>query len=450
MSNLDDFNPNCQIELIQFEEPKFQILIVTHFSDEADLMVSVHKPVPIYDLSNKLENTAKDEKWNRSVSEDDAKMYLYKASPEEMVYRTLLENFLSREYQRIIRSLATKYEKLPAILGKTMIMKRDFGWLIRGGLSSIEPQEEVNQIIDEAKKKQPDQAPPQKQELERIRGYGTFFYPPIWIGERPKLNFREKLGLELFRQHCTKVLGTDYRDTKIVIYRDGEIGIASEDKEKSLRMLNEIMAISTLKGIPSYAIREIELHDIQMDPDSFEITTSSGRMVSLRTNLEQDRWKTPYSIAFFPSRTDVTEEKIEEVINSLRDLEITKRSDLLILGIEAYTHFQEAEYMQSFIFSWIVIEKYLSDFWRSFIGEQGITGKRKKKLLSSHDWSISYIIETLNLSGKFDKNTYDTLMVLKNRRDKSIHEGESITKDDAEKCLTICMNVTSEMLKELG
>lgn len=449
VSNLDDFMPNCQIELIQFENPEYQILLVTHFDDEPDMVIFVHQPIPIQDIINKLENIAKDKKWNKRLSEESAKRYLYKPTKTEMFYRTLLEKFLSRAYQRISQDLMVKYEKLPIILGKTMIMERDFGWLIRGDLSTSETSAIIDAIIKEAKKKLPEKTPPQRQEPERAKGYGTFFYPPIWIGEMPKFTFREKLGIGLFRQHCTKVFKMSYRDNDLVVYRDGQIGISEVDKEKALRMLNEIMAVSTLKDAPSFAIREIELQDIQIDPNTFEIVGSSGSLVSLRTNLDQDRWGTSCVTTPLPLRTNVAEEKMRKIIKLSEKLTDRKQSDLLILNLEAYTHYHETEYMQSFVLGWVVIEKYLSNVWRKFIEEFGVTGKRKKKLLSSHEWSISYIIETLNLCGKFDKDLYQTLIELKKRRDKSVHEGESITQDDAKKCLTMSSKVVSEILRRI-
>ena len=95
---------------------------------------------------------------------------------------------------------------------------------------------------------------------------------------------------------------------------------------------------------------------------------------------------------------------------------------------------------------WMIIEKFINILWLNLIKEKGITGKRKKKLLG---YDADQIIEALNLSGKINSE-YELIMNMKNKRNKFIHRGVRIIKEDAEEGFKISSEVASNYLVNLG
>jgi len=78
------------------------------------------------------------------------------------------------------------------------------------------------------------------------------------------------------------------------------------------------------------------------------------------------------------------EVKKEKIISLIREAErITQNpelSDSLIFLLDAYTCLQSSEYIQSFILSWIIIERHIYWLWKNFLKEKQITGNRKKQI----------------------------------------------------------------------
>ena len=146
----------------------------------------------------------------------------------------------------------------------------------------------------------------------------------------------------------------------------------------------------------------------------------------------------------------ISKEKLAEIISKAEA--VFKRSDIteqVLFYLEASTHFAESEYTQSFTMSWIIIEKYLSGQWENFLRGKSIGGKRKDKLTNSTLWSIDYVIQTLAINGVIEDNEYRLLMDLKTKRNNFIHNGQKITKDDAENCLRIAESVVRQSVNSL-
>ena len=62
---------------------------------------------------------------------------------------------------------------------------------------------------------------------------------------------------------------------------------------------------------------------------------------------------------------------------------------------------------------------------------------------------VSNILEALNLSGFLKDADYKVLDQLRKRRNETFHEGQEVTKEDAEKALNICLGLLSNMVHDL-
>jgi hypothetical protein len=97
--------------------------------------------------------------------------------------------------------------------------------------------------------------------------------------------------------------------------------------------------------------------------------------------------------------------------------------------------------MQSFVLSWMIVEKNISWTWNKFLREEMITRKRRSKLTNPMLWTVDSILEALNLAGKLLSDDYTTLIVLKNKRNSIIHESERVTPDEAEGCFNAAKGI---------
>jgi hypothetical protein len=432
ISNLDNFMSHCQMLYLHFKDVNFKYLIVTHDKERNDEDITVYGPIPTYEAVETLESILKDPKWDRELTKEE-KEYLW----ETTNFHDILENtFLS-----IIDELRKSHfvKPGPTIIGsKSMLTIGSFIWHIRGNITDLKPITIVNKIIEDAKKqaeaaritvKPPSPEPPKP----IIKCFCTFFYPPIWIGELPQKTFKEKVHSSF--RIPVKAFDTKYKERVLVVNKNGLIAIGEEDHSKASRMLNEIMAIGLLFDLPFFAARELEVSNAQIDPSTLTITSWGIEMISLRSQLFGEEWMAGSKSELFVDRREVEKEMliklIQEAQRITQDPEI---ADFLVFLLEAYTCLQSSEYMQSYIMSWVIIERQVFWLWEKFLREEQITHKRRDKLMNPAYWTVDAILESLNLVGQLSPEDYKELMELKNKRNDIIHEGERVSKDEAEGC----------------
>ncbi len=442
ISNLNNFFPPCQIEAIWVIKPEFQIFIITNFQDKNDLEITIHGPIEdVYEGLDILEQILKDPKWNRELSKEEPRLFL----DEKRIFRTILEGFFVNTINNIKKSKFSESSE-PSI-SKSYLTKESSGWIIRGNILRKKPIELVNEIIKEAKETSKIDFRPETHPLPGITGHGTYFYPPIWIGEIPKPTLHERFTGIPMMIFSEKILGIEYKKYKIVIEKDGFIAIGIEDKVKAIETLNEIMATALLFNIPAFAIREHELGKAQIDPENMRIISCGWYLDTMRGKLSEKRWKELSEFEIKTTRINVSE---DEIIHVIKEAErITSNPEIreyLTFLLEAYAHLKGHEYTQSFIMSWIIIEKYLFKFWHQFLEEYGIKGDRKDKLKNPVIWSIDYVLEILNFTNKLNKENYKILTHLKSRRNNLIHKGKRINEQDAKKCLEIVTSIIKHMI----
>jgi hypothetical protein len=149
-------------------------------------------------------------------------------------------------------------------------------------------------------------------------------------------------------------------------------------------------------------------------------------------------------------RQSISENKLSTVVEKAdKILNHPEKAEELILWLESITHFQNAEFASSFVISWILVERDLSNSWESFLGERNVRGDRKHKLANSGMWPADSVLETLNLSGVLAETEYKSLMELKSKRNSFVHEGSTITKDDALECLNLATEIMKHDLEGL-
>jgi len=401
--------------------------------------IDVEGPIPTYEAIDRLDSILKNPAWDRGLSKEEKK-YVH---DKTIKFSKILEDrFLSMIHQ--LRN--QHFRKPPAtsrIGGKSMLVSRDFSWDIEGNIAEIDKTKIVTKIVEEAKKEvartkvKPSVPSPPK---PPINSCATYFYPPIWVGKLPRKTFKEKArGSLVFPK---KALNLEYKDRVVVINQDGLIAIGEENIPKATRMLNEIMATFLLMDIEATAVRELEVSDAKIDSSSLTITQWGTRARTLRTQLAD----------FFPQQQPMLEGRTgignEDLIRLIQQAERISNdpdlSDFLTFFLEAHTHLENSEYSQSFIMSWVIVERQMYWLWKKFLREERIPSERRKKLTFPPIWTIDFVLEVLNLQGQLSREAYRGLMSLKTKRNSIIHLGESTTPEEAEKCFKVAREIVKQ------
>ncbi|MCK4482118.1 hypothetical protein KAU55_02755 [Candidatus Bathyarchaeota archaeon] len=401
--------------------------------------IQIESPIPTYEAIDRMDSILKDPKWNRELSEKEKK-HVY---PRTKTFSRILED----SFLTIIGDIRTHLFNKPAatsLVGRKMtLISRDFSWGIEGNIAEIDKTKLVDKILEQAKqevaraKSKPPAPPPPK---PSIKSCITYFYPPIWVGKPPSKTFKEKAhGSFIFR--TKKALNLEYKGRIVIIGKDGLITIGEEDIPKATRMLNEIMATFLLMDFEASAVRELEVGTATVDSQSLTVASWGIRTDTLRTQLAYPF--RPQQLLEY--RLEVGKEDLIKVIRQAERIsEDPDLSDFLIFFLEANTHLRNSEYSQSFIMSWVIVERHLFWLWNKFVKEERMPRKRRDKLTNPVYWTTDFVIEGLNIDGRFSQGDYEDLMSLKSKRNDIIHLGEGTTLAEAEKCFRIASDIVKQ------
>ena len=422
---LYDFSKPCQFMVIWAEEPEFQIVLITHLTQLEDKYIEIYGPIENSKLIEYIEN---------EVMKSPMIEFLGKEDVEDFLISAL--NYIQQLYNPI-----RGFPK-PSIYYKALLISPEYavGWLIVGNLLDLDLGKIVkNEVREITSMTKPPQIP-QQEVPPFLEGFGTYIYPPLWIGERPK-SFREKIWPLLLLSYSLKNVITDnYKKRPIIITRDGYIAIGEKDKKKAQELINEIMSVMLLRGFDVHAVREIDL----------------GEATFTERGIESFSWnplRTPpfYADRLFPTAPTINRTADEEKIkNILRLAELLTKDDriktLLSLYLETHTYFENTEFKQALMMGWIILEEYyIKDLWLSLISKATTDNNRLSKLGS---WNIDHQIEALNLSGELSKEEYNLLMEIKEARNKVVHEGKSPPKEIVEKCKELAFKAVKKYVKD--
>ncbi len=426
VGNLDDFSAPCQIDAVWFGPPDTQYLVVTHVEDRPDLEVRVNGPFPTYEAVDRLEGLLGESRWDWSISKDaiNASPFVVPQNAREAV-----ESFFIGIIEDIRRLPFREPPVKPIIAARTFLFPRTFGWYIRGDVQRLSPSEVASEIVDSAKRQarffreNPKQPAPAPEQRPWLKGHGGFVFPPIWIGEPPRPTFKEKLsGWPMFAR---KAFETIYKGKLLVVDEDGFIAIAERDLLRATDLLNEIMALRLLDGKPTFAFSEREVAELWINPETREIGGRNVPWASTRSHLVSERsWSSGF---FMLGREIVPLQQFQKLVTRAESVaKDPTASDTVRFLLEAYTHFENSQYTEAFVLSWVIIEKHLYSVWKRYLASKKFPGKRR---------SADLVIEELGLAGELTMDDYRKLEQMKDLRNSIVHRGKRVSRNEAERAL---------------
>ena len=464
ISILDDLRAPLQVHIYWIENKinkfGFQVIIFTHWNDLEDSKIMVYGPFESYKLIESIERLLKNKLYDRKLpltNPELEQLPIYKKYSQNYskVWRRLISNAFQQFKQKLSNLFFEEEEFSPKISIKSFISKESFYWLCYGRIQELDIEVILDEVIttakDFAKSKVLEQKLQKhiKKSIELVRGFGTYFYPPIWVGEIPEQTLRDEFFGRSFFTFLKCVIKIVYKGRPLLINNDGFISIVESEKEKALELLNEIMALAFILDLPVYYIRDPDIAELKIDVENLKIV---GRHLKREPTIrikEFDKFGEP----FFPSeirfeRKIISEQKLKKIVKNAEELikDDSIRNYLFYL-LESYTHYSNSEYSQSFIMSWIIIEKKLFTLWKDLMINLNISSDRKRKLKNPGSWTTDHVIEALNFAGKITNDEYKFFIKFKRLRNKIAHDGKKCSKENAERCLNFSKDIINEMIK---
>lgn len=458
VSNLEYLSVPCQIDVLWVydeHQKHLQLFLVKHDENEDDLSINVNGPFATYNTEGiqKIESFLNQPK------------FLVPMDPSNTsIYKVRLENVLNDHLDTLKTSSQSASGKGAAILCKN---SKNVIWNVTGKIQETDVREHVRRVIKDAKMNSA--IHPYFKEhsklietSEYLPALGGFIYPPIWIGSIPEIDPKDKFKRFPLRNFITyRVLKYDDRYLKIT--SDGYLILSfrfesykkhSQHNSKfdkaaygqEMKLLKQVL--NTL--FSTLLIMGTSIHSLEANPFcSTNYTITSGRiyvidsfpMSGYGSDLQKARDEY-FRLETLQSRRQVIS---EDYFN--RSLKYsTKITDPELLGndplhlLQSYTNLQRQQFMQSSTLNWIIIENYIDKLWNQ--------SKRNGKIQSKKN-TVFVKLSELERVSMLKNGEFNVLDKLRKVRNKTVHEGYTCSKEEAETGFNSAKEIMQNQLQDL-
>lgn len=442
----------CQFHIISSPDSLKHVIFKTNFTEIKD------KSVNMIQLKNdtfveQLEEFLKDPAWSEPAEEGffgNSRTLRDKLEGDLIRFTKMMNNDLPKQLSKSgIFTMMLDDEKLASWTAYGRLDELDLISKSRSFVEEYKRNYEVEQKAPE-KEKSPKAVEEKSQQITKSMpdhelGFGTFFYPPLLIGDLQP-TFADKLRGRKYERLQDIVVETKFDGHLLYVTKGGLIGIESKENELAEKVLNTIMAISLVSGIHCYAVRRTELAELGFNKTTHKITSTSWSYSSLRMELfdlgyqygSENNWKTDIRHRIGIKDIETIIKKAEEIWENKDQYHFLK----LLLG--SFTHLDAGEYSQSFIMSWNVLERYLFELWRKKLYNARVTRRIREDL---DRWDVYRVLEILHLDKEITEDNYQQFKQLQKLRNDVIHEGYEITETQAKSCYDLAYD---KIIQEIG
>ena len=453
IQTLSSLNSPCQLHIISSFDHNHHLLIKTHFSELEDK--SVHTTQLKQDVfATQLREIAEDSMWSNHKKAIKSRHDIPPWSDE---LTQIIIRFGRGIYQSVNYQATANYHGL----GVQMLIHDQIAIWQFGKMEGWDFKKEVNQFVsgykheaDKRKKaamknnmmsKQGQLSTTVQTEIKNeqvskhLPGFGTYFYPPILIGEL--VSTVEDQIYQRYEKLAKNVYVVKINNMTVAVSKGGVIGVQTQDSEEAEKVLNTIMAVTLVSGLSTHFVRKSEIADINFEKDTFEMHASQwmissirmqmfSSLMSIRMNHQED------------TRVQIPLETIELIINHCKEiLNAPEKQKLLELLLSGYTLLENDSYAQSFLTSWTIMELHLYSLWEDKLTSAGVTRRIREDLSR---WSLYHVLEILHVDKLITEDDYSDLKRIQKLRNDVTHEGYVITKKQTEECYRIASMLVKE------
>ena len=430
---IEDFNYPCQvISLIIHGRQRMTYLWVRKDPQFPDIDIRCYGPTTPDRIIETAEQILSNRDLFNELSHDKANDWPYPS------YGKYLEEELVSISKALQKQLLISAD-LPTdfILGSMFSTPLNgFHWIVYGDITRVDREKIFKEIFDKASEREKTNqdgsdkpALTQPNEEEIVTGYSTYFYPPVWIGVKPVFDFRSKVnGIFIFPPPTYK---TVYKDTMLAFNQKGSFFVGDRDKNKCIRFMNEIIGTAILHGYNLDVVTDLDIGVMTVTKDKGErrgqtYPKSITRYWQARDEIE------PITENSIGAYTAISLNEILGIVKTAEDISVNvESSNHIVFYAHASQYVRDGKYQESFLFDWLIIERYLRSKWDSYLQNKNL-GEKMRKSLSG--WKIKNVLEEMSVAEKIDHETYDEVLSLKDIRNDLYHKGSRVSADDAVKC----------------
>ena len=456
ISNNLDFRSPCQIEFFWVGEPvEYQLFITMHDPDAKDGAIFINGPYKGYELFNKVIEIMDEPRWKKKTpykeftefSEYDDVGY------QENKYSDAFVHQISAFYRYLNMNIAVNFEG-GQISGQSM---GDCDWcsIIKGNIAKQnDPMSLISDSIKSAKQKAFDirnkkdsdltQKNVRTKENETFKIIGAYYYPSIRIGDNLELSFQEKLTNAIGSPMYFPQIDHEFELNGKFGFFDsfGFIGIQTDSEKEATKILNTIFGVSLIFGFDSLSVRESELSSADMNSKSKSLGGFSWK-------ISDTKRPKPYS-SHGLRKTGIPIDSMREIIDIAENvLRNSTLNDSILFLLESYTHLHNSEYSPSFIFSWFIIEKRISQLFDEMLSEKNVSKSRKKKFENHEKWSSDTKIEVLNFCGKITNEEHQHISKYNKMRNKLVHQNNKLGKNESNELFEFSKQIVKDQVISL-
>ena len=269
--------------------------------------------------------------------------------------------------------------------------------------------------------------------IEHSKGFIAHIFPPIIIGKRTRHTVDEilqdikSITVSCFEKALFEII---FDDVWVLAKKDGFIILYTCNKTKALEILNTVMMVLIFEELDTCVVLERELSDIEYDSNTRRIVSVSSSDDASRNELleaipdETAEYKTRYV------ELEHMQEIFEKASKIYQDRNIAEN---LVDLLYAITHIKNNDFSQSIIASWRIIESHLKEEWG-----------QKYDIFEESKFPPAYKMIS-DLEEKL-KEKYVIFTELRKIRNRAVHGGKKVTKNEARMCVEISEEVVLRKL----
>ena len=431
----------CQLFILSSPYNNFHLLIKTHLEEFPDKQIMLY-PLKLESYLKKLENFVNNSEWEKLNSRETNVLNNTK-------FKNNLENIIINFGRRILDGEETRPPS--SIRSQSLLGNRLATWDIVGNMLEIDYEEYItNQIEGYKRYYERDKNQHTKQIKEILpnenKGFITFFDPPIIIGEFNP-TFIQKINREEHTILSKNEITKKFLDDVIIITKGGMIGIENDDKDLAKKIFNTIMSVALVFDVPAYILNSSDLAETEFDNKTHNVNSyswSDSRRLDLNLHLKNMNRLHTFR------RTTISYETIMKIINAAEIIiENEEHVEYLKLLLSSNTQLNGGYNAQSFITSWIIIERDIYRMWVEKINSARV-GRRIREDLER--WDVHKVLEILHVDKIISNDDYVELNQLQKLRNDVIHEGQEVTQKSATTCFNLARDVINNVtnLKNLS
>ena len=424
----------CQLFILSSPHNNLHLLIKTHLEEFPDKQIMLY-PLKLESYLKKLENFVNDPRWeklNNGVTN----------VPNNINFKNNLENIIINFGRRISGGEDTYPPS--SIRSQSLLDNKLATWGIVGNMLEINYEKYITDQIDGYKRDYERDKNQHTKQIKEIlpnenKGFITFFDPPIIIGEfKPTLI--QKINREEHTILSKNEITKKFLDEVIIITKGGMIGIENDDKDLAKKIFNTIMSVALIFDVPADILNSSDLAETAFDNKTHNVNSYSwSDSRRLDSNLHFKNMNQLHTL----HRTTISFETIMKIIDAAEIIiKNEEHVEYLKLLLSSNTQLNGGYNAQSFITSWIIIERDIYRMWVEKINSARV-GRRIREDLER--WDVHKVLEILHVDKIISNDDYVELNQLQRLRNDVIHEGEEVTQKRA----TTCFNLARDVIKNV-